>query len=292
MDASPLPAGASRAAIQHHYDVGNEFYALWLDPTLSYSCALWREGDNLEQAQRAKIAHHLAQIAPPPGARVLDVGCGWGATLFELVGRHHAAAAIGLTLSERQKQHIDQTNVPGVEVLLESWEDHRPAQPYDGIVSVGAFEHFARPDLSAAQRVAIYRRFFGRCHDWLKPGGRLSVQTIACGNMRREDFSSFFASEIFPESDLPTLGEIAEAADCLFEIESVHNDRRDYARTLKAWRANLAARRAEAEALVGPETVHRYDRYFMLAAIAFDALGSMVLLRLALTRIDQPRRKA
>src|SRR4051794_23840142 len=116
--------GAAAAAIQAHYDVGNAFYQLWLDPTLSYSCALWQEGDGddqLEAAQRRKLAYHAEQSRARGRARVLDVGCGWGALLRHLVEAEGVARAVGLTLSQAQAELIASRADPRLEVRLESW---------------------------------------------------------------------------------------------------------------------------------------------------------------------------
>lgn len=281
--------GASAQAIQFHYDVGNSFYELWLDRTLTYSCALWDGHDTLEAAQLAKIDHHIDKSGARGQARVLDIGCGWGSTLHRLVSTAGVANATGLTLARQQAAHIDRQRWPGVEVRVESWSDHRPAMPYDAIISVGAFEHFAKLDQSPADKIAGYRSFFQRCHDWLPPGGCLSLQTMSYENSSREDFSPFFASQIFPESDLPRLSEIAAASERLFEIVSVRNDRHHYARTSLEWRRRLLKRRAEAVALVGEDAVARYDKYLHLWAVGFHT-GTMGLLRLQLRRLEQPGR--
>jgi cyclopropane-fatty-acyl-phospholipid synthase len=279
--------GASPAAIQHHYDVGNEFYRLWLDETLTYSAALFDQHDDLAAAQRAKIDHHVASARAAGAKRVLDIGCGWGATLHRLVEHHGVAEATGLTLSNEQAAWIGEQRWPGVSVRLESWSDHVPDRPYDAIISVGAFEHFARLDMSEADKIAGYRAFFERCRSWLAPGGWLSLQTIAYGNARQSDFSKFFADDVFPESDLPRLQEIAAACDLLFEIAAVRNDRAHYERTCVEWRRRLRARRDEAVALVGEPIVRRYEKYFQLLSIGFH-VGTMGLLRIALRRIDEP----
>jgi cyclopropane-fatty-acyl-phospholipid synthase len=277
--------GASAQAIQFHYDIGNAFYALWLDPTLTYSCALWDNHDTLEAAQLAKIDYHIEKSGARGRARVLDIGCGWGATLNRLTSEAAVHSATGLTLARQQATYIDQQRWPGVEVHVESWSDHLPRAPYDAIISVGAFEHFAKLDQSPGEKVTGYRDFFRRCHEWLPPGGCLSLQTMSYENSSRDDFSPFFASEIFPESDLPRLSEIASASERLFEIVSVRNDRQHYARTSLEWRRRLLKRRAEAVALVGEEAVSRYDKYLHLWAIGFHT-GTMGLLRLQLRRLE------
>jgi cyclopropane fatty-acyl-phospholipid synthase-like methyltransferase len=101
---------------------------------------------------------------------LLDVGCGWGSMLRRAVEHYGVAAATGLTLSTDQHNHLRALDLPGVEVLLENYEDYRPAAKFSGIVAVGAFEHFSRAGLSAAEKVAIYRRFFERCRGWLNRG--------------------------------------------------------------------------------------------------------------------------
>ncbi|WP_437963540.1 cyclopropane-fatty-acyl-phospholipid synthase family protein [Sorangium sp. So ce260] len=279
--------GASAQAIQHHYDAGDDFYQLWLDETRTYSCALWDSQDeSLESAQFRKLDYHIAQARAHDAERVLDVGCGWGSLAQRLVRAHGVQHVTGLTLSASQKAYIERQAWPGVEVRLENWFDHAPTGPYDAILSIGAFEHFARPSQSEAEKVQGYRDFFRRCHGWLKPGGWLSLQTMSYENSRREDFSDFFNKEIFPESDLPRLSEIAQASDRLFEIVTLRNDREHYARTLQVWRHRMKAHRAAAVAQVGESVVARYDRYLQLAMIGFH-VGTMGLLRIAFRRLDR-----
>jgi cyclopropane-fatty-acyl-phospholipid synthase len=177
--------GASQQAIESHYDVGNDFYALWLDETRSYSCALWEPAQTLEEAQLAKIDFHVQKARAPGTARVLDIGCGWGATLRRLVETHGVRQAVGLTLSRQQAAHVTAQAWPGVAVAVESWADHAPTEPYDAIISVGAFEHFARLGATEAEKVEGYRAFFRRCHEWLRPGGHISLQCEATARIMR-----------------------------------------------------------------------------------------------------------
>jgi cyclopropane-fatty-acyl-phospholipid synthase len=291
-----MDRGASPEAIRHHYDVGNDFYQLWLDDTLTYSCALWEEGDDdamLAVAQQRKIRHHARWAHVPAGGRVLDVGCGWGAVLKHLVEEAGAAQAVGLTLSRQQADWIAGFQHPGIEVRLENWADHTAAEPYDAIISVGAFEHFARPEWEDAARVAAYRAFFRRCHGWLKPGGWLSLQTIAYGNLdwrtsRTSSAGMFITQEIFPESELPTLEQICRASDGLFELVQLKNDRADYARTCRVWSDRLRAQRRQAEVLAGAAVFTRFMRYLKLCAALFH-FGQIGLLRIAFRRLDEPR---
>ncbi|MHC5729130.1 MAG: class I SAM-dependent methyltransferase, partial [Nostoc sp.] len=113
--------GASAEAIQHHYDAGNDFYQLWLDPTITYSAALWEENDTLESAQIRKLDYHINQARVSNANRVLDVGCGWGSTLKHLVDVHNVKQAVGLTLSNGQAERISLFQHPQIEVRVESW---------------------------------------------------------------------------------------------------------------------------------------------------------------------------
>ncbi|MGI2902857.1 class I SAM-dependent methyltransferase [Tolypothrix sp. VBCCA 56010] len=280
--------GASVEAIQHHYDVSNDFYRIWLDSTNTYSSALWEENDDLELAQLRKIDFHIERARAKGAKRVLDVGCGWGSTLKRLVEIYGVEHGVGLTLSKAQADWIASLNHPQIEVKLESWSDHSPKEPYDAIISIGAFEHFAKPDFSESQKIEGYRTFFQRCHDWLKPGGWVSLQTIAHGNCRKQDMSKFIGDDIFPESDLPTIADIAKASERVFEIVTLQNDREHYERTLKVWLNRLKANREQAVKLVGEEVVAKYEKYLNFCKIGFH-IGTMDLLRISMRRIDNPR---
>src|SRR5437660_2169821 len=177
-------AGASTEAIQYHYDVSNEFYQLWLDPTMTYSGALYEPGDTLETAQLRKIDYHIDQARAAGAKRVLDVGCGWGGLLRRLAETHGVGEAVGLSLSQAQVEWGRRIAPSNVDLRIENWSDHEPAALYDGIISIGAFEHFARLESTDAERIASYRSFFARCRDWLKPHGRISLQTFAYGSLR------------------------------------------------------------------------------------------------------------
>ncbi|WP_371495064.1 cyclopropane-fatty-acyl-phospholipid synthase family protein [Kitasatospora sp. NBC_00374] len=292
--------GTSAADIEFHYDLGNEFYALWLDPTLTYSAALWDgippdepDATALPRAQRAKLDLHLdlAGAAAGTGPRLLDVGCGWGGMLAHAVVERRVAEATGLTLSRAQHAYVGALGLPGVEVRLESWDSHRPERPYDAIVSVGAFEHFATAAMDHAERLAAYRTYFERCHGWLRPGGRMSLQTIAYDGVAGGDgpVGSFVAASVFPGAALPRLSEIAAACDPYFSVTLVRASAEDYARTLKAWSARLLRAREEAERLVGPAGYRRYRLYLRACEVTF-LRGAATLYRIGFRRRDEPLR--
>ena len=279
---NPVQFGGSAPAIRHHYDAGDAFYAGWLDASMTYSCALWdglAPGAPLEDAQANKLRYHADAAGARPGARVLDVGCGWGSMLATLVRERGAAEAVGLTLSENQHAHVARLGLPNTEVRLESWADYQPARPFDGIVSIGAFEHFADPAQTRAERIAVYRTFFERCKSWLVPGGRLSLQTIAYGTLSPEQSSAFMTESIFPNAELPYLSDVVLASEGTFEVRAVRNDRLDYALTCEEWGRRLR-RRAKDASPAERETYATYDRYLRLSSAGFR-MGKIVLLRLA-----------
>jgi cyclopropane-fatty-acyl-phospholipid synthase len=265
--------GAGRAAIERHYDVGSDFYRLWLGDEMIYSCALWTGplDDDLEAAQLAKLAWHASAARVDGAARVLDVGCGWGAMLRYLTLQRDVGQVTGLTLSSDQAT-LAAASSPGSEVRLEDWRDHRPPAPYDAIVSIGAFEHFARHDLDTEQRRQVYAAFFAACAGWLPARGRLSLQTIAY-----EDFdptttpaSSFFTDDVFPESSLPLLPDIVTASHPWFRLVAFRSDAEQYEHTLHLWQRRLEASRDAVIGLVGRDTYRHYLRYLRVSRALFD----------------------
>jgi cyclopropane-fatty-acyl-phospholipid synthase len=280
--------GASQAAIAHHYDVGNSFIRLWLDPTMTYSCALWGPGDDLETAQLRKLDHLLDWARLSDGARLLDIGCGWGSLLRRAVERG-AASAVGLTLSSEQHAALSGLPDPAIEVHLQGWAEYEDAEPFDSIVSIGAFEHFARGGLSREEQLDSYRRFFARCHGLLRPGGWMALQTIAKGDVPsdRQGLRDILliVKQMFPESQLPHPADVFHAAEGHFEIAAMRNDRLDYARTCRAWLAALRARREEATAIAGEETVRTYTEYLEACVRQFER-GHASLCRFAMRRIE------
>ncbi|MFC8130860.1 class I SAM-dependent methyltransferase [Streptomyces sp. NPDC057302] len=258
--------GATAQSIKHHYDVSNDFFALWLDKDLTYTCALWDEGDTLESAQKRKLDHLIEGARAPGARRVLDVGCGWGSLLERLVRTHGVEQAVGLTLSDSQAERLRELALERTEVRVENWLDHEPTEPYDAIISIGAFEHFARTGLSRAERVAAYREFFEHCRAWLPKGGRLALQTNIKGNNVQMDKQTvrdllFIMDIIFPESEIPALSEVLESSEKHFDVVSLRNDPDHYSRTCQEWFDRLRANREQAVQVAGEENVANYERY-------------------------------
>jgi cyclopropane-fatty-acyl-phospholipid synthase len=267
--------GASVDAIRHHYNLGNEFFELWLDPSRTYSCALWDgPDDDLYSAQQRKL-NYMATGANATGkSRVLDIGCGWGSMLRHLVEVQNVERVVGLTLSSSQLESMSAWTDDRYDVRVQNWADHEETT-YDAIVSLGAFEHFAQHGMNRAERLEAYRTFFTRCHDWLPSGGRLALQTNVAGRARALDRQTvkemlFVIERIFPESVMPPLSEVIEGSERAFDVVSVRNDPDHYIRTCMTWHETLTARRAEAEAVVGAEVVDDYLHYLASSARQFE----------------------
>jgi cyclopropane-fatty-acyl-phospholipid synthase len=254
--------------VQSHYDLSDEFFRLFLDPTQTYSCAYFeREDMTLEEAQIAKIDLSLGKLGLQPGMTLLDIGCGWGATLNRALEKYDVNV-VGLTLSENQKAHVEKVfaaspSTRNKRVLLEGWEQFD--EPVDRIVSIGAFEHFGRDR---------YDDFFKKAYAILPPDGVMLLHTIIKPTdeefvesglpltMKLLRFSKFIMDEIFPGGDLPKFDVVGDyAAKAGFELTRAHRLRLHYARTLEIWAEKLSARKDEAIAIQSEEVYDRYMKY-------------------------------
>jgi cyclopropane-fatty-acyl-phospholipid synthase len=262
--------------VQAHYDLSDDFFRLFLDPTQTYSCAYFERDDmTLEEAQIAKIDLSLGKLGLEPGMTLLDVGCGWGATVKRAIERYDVNV-VGLTLSKNQQAHVTEllaeTDTPrSKRVLLDGWEQF--PEHVDRIVSIGAFEHFGRDR---------YDDFFKMAYAALPPGGVMMLHTIVKPSdeefkeralpltMTKLKFFKFIMDEIFPGGDLPQVVDVEEhATSAGFELTRVQPLQLHYARTLEIWAAALEARKDEAIAFQSEEVYDRYMRYLTGCAELF-----------------------
>lgn len=256
------------AAIAFHYDISNDFYRLVLGPTMTYSCAYFEEPTHtLEQAQGAKYDLICRKLGLHPGMRLLDVGCGWGGMVIH-AARHYGVDAVGVTLSREQAEFATRRVVEeglGDRIEIRS-RDYRQIddEPFDAISSIGMFEHVG------LDRLAEY---FERLWTLLKPEGRLLNHGISRPTGRsRLNRNSFVERYVFPDGELHEVGKVVSAMQARgFEVRDVESLREHYARTLRAWVANLEANWAEAQRLVGPARARVWRLYMAASAINFEA---------------------
>ena len=276
----PLPAEEARLAgrvhsrqrdaeaIRHHYDVSNDFYRIVLGPTMTYSCAYFRTEDmGLDDAQASKYELICRKLGLEPGMRLLDVGCGWGGMVIH-AAREHGVRAVGVTLSQAQhalatKRIADAGVSDLVEVRVQDYRDVGDG-PYDAISSIGMFEHVG---------LAMLREYFGRLFSLLRPGGRLLNHGISRPDGEGGfDRGSFIDKYVFPDGELHEVGRVVSAMDDLgFEVRDVHSLREHYARTLRAWVANLESDWDHAQELAGPGRARVWRLYMAASALNFEA---------------------
>ncbi|MBZ8141191.1 SAM-dependent methyltransferase [Rubrivivax gelatinosus] len=270
--------------IRQHYDVCDDFYALWLDPLRVYSCAYWREPQmSLAQAQAAKLEHICRKLMLRPGQRLLDIGAGWGGLLL-WAAEHHGVDATGITLSRHQHAHverlIEQRGLRGrVQVRLLDWRELPEHEPWDRIASVGMFEHVGRAQLPA---------YFAKIRRLLVPGGLLLNHGITAGGTRHAQLGrgigDFVERYVFPGGELLHVSHVLRVmAEQGLEGLDAENLRPHYARTLWSWSDALEARLDAARQIAGERVVRAYRLYLAGSALGFER-GWMSLHQLLASR--------
>ncbi|MDT5263955.1 MAG: cyclopropane-fatty-acyl-phospholipid synthase [Mycobacterium sp.] len=253
---------------QSIYDISDEFFALFLGPTMGYTCGYFERDDmTLDESQVAKFDLALGKLDLQPGMTLLDIGCGWGGAL-QLAVEKYDLNVIGITLSRNQFEYssaklAELSSARSVDVRLQGWEEFD--EPVDRIVSIGAFEAF---------KEERYGAFFDKAHRILPGDGRMLLHTILAHTQKffRDNgikltisdlkFMKFVGEEIFPGGQLPATEDIEQlAADSGFTLTRTHLLRPHYARTLDMWARNLESNRAEAIAITSDEVYERYMRY-------------------------------
>ena len=271
---------ADAKAISHHYDVSNEFYALFLDPLMVYTCAYYRDPDGkLEQAQQDKLDHVCRKLELHRGESMLDIGCGWG-SLAIWAAEHYGVQAHGVTLSKAQADYATEriareglTDRCRVDYL--DYRDLPPQMMFDKIAAVGVIEHVGIPN---------YPAFFGSVRARLKDGGLyLNHGIVHEFHWKPTSQTEFLYRHVFPNGDLAGLSEtLTEIERARFEILDVEGLRLHYARTCRHWVERLRARADEARALAGERIYRTWLLYLTCSAVAFE--GGSIGLYQVLTR--------
>jgi cyclopropane-fatty-acyl-phospholipid synthase len=255
-----------RRAVTYHYDTGNDFFALFLDPSMVYSCGYFlADEEPLEKAQERKLDLICRKLELRPGDRFLDVGCGWGA-LVTYAAAHFGVAATGVTLSgpqaELAERRVKELGLEDRVTIMQS--DYRDVTgSFDAIASVGMFEHVGRAQLSG---------YFETLRRLLTPGGQLLNHGIVTRDRSRRPLGrSFMSTYVFPDGELMPVEEtigIAEQAG--FELRDAESLRASYALTLRRWVTNLEANAAEAVGMVGEWAYRLWRLYMAGSAVAFE----------------------
>jgi len=273
---SPTKTRTRFEDIQAHYDVSDDFFALFQDPTRTYSCAYFEPPDiTLEEAQYAKIDLNLDKLDLKPGMTLLDIGCGWGTTMKRAIEKYDVNV-IGLTLSKNQQARaqklLDSVDTNrSHQVLLRGWEDF--SEPVDRIVSIEAFEHFGFEN---------YDPFFKNCFNIMPDDGRMTVQSSVSYHpynlhargkkitFETARFIKFMITEIFPGGRLPSIAMVQDhAAAGGFTVTRVQSLQPHYARTLDMWASALEGHRSEAISIQSEEVYERYMKYLTGCANSF-----------------------
>jgi cyclopropane-fatty-acyl-phospholipid synthase len=259
-----------RKAIEYHYDVSNDFYALFLDRDLVYSCAYYRdEDDSLETAQARKIDHILAKLALKPGERLLDIGCGWGALVLRAAKRF-GAVATGITLSANQLEYArERIRAEGLQdrctVECRDYRDMAGAGRYDKIASVGMFEHVGLDNLPL---------YFSTIRSLLADDGLVLNHGITRTDIDHHwmqlGAGEFIDRYVFPEGELPHVSRVLEGMSRAgLEVVDVESLRRHYARTCHEWASRLEAGRDRAVQLAGEKRLRIWQIYLAGCAYGF-----------------------
>lgn len=264
--------------IQSHYDVGNDFYRIWLDETLTYSCAYFTDGnhDDLKAAQLAKVHHILKKLDPKPGKTLLDIGCGWG-TLMLTAAKEYGLKVTGVTLSEEQYQLVQKkiqdeglSNV--AEVKLVDYRELGDRQ-WDYITSVGMFEHVGKENLGI---------YFKDVAKYLADDGVALIHGIT--RQQGGAYNGWINKYIFPGGYVPGLAEMVDhIEENRLQIADMEMLRRHYQRTLEIWDQNFNAHRDQITQMMGDRFTRMWDLYLQACAASFES-GNIDVIQYLITK--------
>ena len=271
-----------RAAVSYHYNLSNDFYQLWLDRRMVYSCAYFQTGEeDIDTAQAQKLDYLCRKLRLRPGERLLDVGCGWGGLIL-YAAQHYGVKAYGVTLSEPQAElaraRIREAGLSDrCEVQLRDYRDLPPEPAYDKIVSVGMFEHIGESCLP---------EYFQHVRELLRSGGVFLNHGIAYAATYRRKGPSFMDKYVFPDAGLVPIGTTIRAAEaCGFEVRDVESLREHYARTLRHWAHRLESHYEDAKRITN-ETVYRIWRIYMSGSAHAFAMGRVNIYQVLFSKPD------
>jgi cyclopropane-fatty-acyl-phospholipid synthase len=275
-----------RQAVTYHYDVSNDFYALWLDERMVYSCAYFESADeDLDTAQARKIDYLCRKLRLRPGEGLLDIGCGWGG-LVTHAARHYGVNALGITLSKKQaifaNERIERAGLQKkCRVEVRDYRDLNEKESFEKLVSVGMFEHVGESQLPF---------YFQHAWNQLRPGGVFLNHGIAVhANEPRPAGPNFISRYVFPDGELvPINATLRYAEECGFEVRDVESLREHYTLTLRHWVRRLELQRDKALQVVD-ESTFRVWRLFLTGSAYGFATGPLNVYQSLLVKPDQGR---
>ena len=281
---------SNQEEVEVSYDVSNEFFRLWLDERMNYTCGLYEGTDNLEEAQNKKLEWLYQAAHINTDKRVLDIGCGWGANLEYLTCFKGVKDATGITLSRSQHAEIERRNMAGAKAYVCDYRDFEPEEKFDAVISICMMEHIATPEEAReGKHIAAYRDYFKRAWQWTNPGSWFGLQTILRNRVPRnkkdlEDIG-FVTYKIFPGGLSLRLEDVIKAVNPYWEVMEVQTRREHYGKTCAEWQRRLRLNEDLIRSKWGDEVYDDYDRYLGTCVTGFDK-HYQSLAQYALRRID------
>jgi len=282
---------SNKEDINVSYGVDNDFFRLWLDESMAYTCAVFQsEHDSLEQAQRNKHEFLRRAARIDSDSSVLDIGCGWGANLDYLTRSVGVRDAVGITLSSDQYEEILRRDIPHAQVECVDYRNYQPGRQFDAVMSIGMFEHVATPqETRRGEHIDIYRNYFRRAWEWTKPGAWFALQTVIGARMPRGAALreiGWVTSSVFPGAISPRLDAILDSLSPHWEVMELTTRRDHYARTTGEWLRRLENNEALIRERFGAAVFEDYQRYLGACVMAFEE-GYQSLAQFALRRIGE-----
>ncbi len=281
---------STQAEIAVSYDVSNEFFRLWLDKRMIYTCALFDDTNDLDNAQFNKLKWFYKAVRATSDKRLLDIGCGWGGTMEFLSQEMGVKDVSGITLSPAQFSQIQAKLIPGLSVECVSYKDYQPQEKFDGVVSIGMFEHIATSQQAImGEHISLYRDYFRRAWEWTTPGAWFALQSVIGLRVPRKPSDvreiAWVTSTIFPGAITPRLEAVIAAVNPYWEVMEVKTRREDYEKTTTEWLRRLTSQEQLIRQRWGDEKFEEYDRYLRACIMAFEK-GYQSLVQVAMRRID------
>jgi cyclopropane-fatty-acyl-phospholipid synthase len=281
---------SSQEEVKVSYDVGNEFFRLWLDKRMNYTCGIFDDTDDLDEAQFAKLAKLYDYAHVEKHHSVLDIGCGWGANIEYLAKDRGVEDVHGITLSPAQHAEIMSRDMPGVTTHCVDYLDYEPDRKFDGVISICMIEHVATPEQArSGEHIDLYRNYFRLAHEWTKPGAYFALQTILRNRIprNRQDIRDigWVTYEIFPGGISERMEDVVVSVNPYWEIMEVKTRRLDYQLTCEKWLEGLRRNEDEIRSRWGDKVFDDYDRYLRTCVRGF-AMHYQSLAQWSLKRID------